>query len=283
MSLPFLISVDASSTSSTSKGLNLKQVSYFGCVLLKSPNLAQALSFIDGNFASFEVCVDATAIESAGEVVDILNAGASIVFVSMNQLTQLCREQAVPSSRLVVSVTSSEEIAQLKGWIEEDKERREISVHSTVSLPIDVILSELDDNSLVKTVYRSSEDGTTQTDLLVNEQERVVSVIPSTSLTLGDEGNSAVKLLVTGAVPDSNTGLYATIVTDERGVALGLVWSSEKSISEALKTGTGVYQSRKRGLWYKGQSSGDIQELVRLGLDCDSDCLIFTVRQKGRG
>jgi phosphoribosyl-ATP pyrophosphohydrolase/phosphoribosyl-AMP cyclohydrolase/histidinol dehydrogenase len=73
------------------------------------------------------------------------------------------------------------------------------------------------------------------------------------------------------------------LVTDERGIALGLVYSSEKSVSESLRTGSGVYQSRKRGLWYKGESSGDVQELVRVGLDCDSDCLQFVVRQKGRG
>ncbi|KMU82580.1 histidine biosynthesis trifunctional protein [Coccidioides immitis H538.4] len=284
MSLPFLISVDADSISSPSpSGLTLKQVSYFGCVLLKSPSLEQALSFINANFTTFEICVDATAIESVGDVVDILNAGASNVFVTLGQLTSLSKEQSVPSSRLVVSISSADEVAQLKTWILEDKERREICVHSAGSSPIDAILSELDDNSLVRTVYRSSIGETTQTNFLLNEQERVISIIPSTSLTVDDEGNSAVKLLVTGAIPDNNTGLYATIVTDERGVALGLVWSSEKSISEALKTGTGVYQSRKRGLWYKGQSSGDIQELVRVGLDCDSDCLIFVVKQKGRG
>ncbi|EEP82276.1 histidine biosynthesis protein [Uncinocarpus reesii 1704] len=284
MSLPFLISVDADSISSpSSNGLTLKQISYFGCVLLKSPSLDQALSFIKANFAAFEICIDATGIGSAGDVLDILNAGASNAFVTFGQLTALSEEQAVPSSRLVVSVSSASEVAQLKTWIADNKERRDISVHSAEAPAIDAILSELDDNSLVKTVYRSSTDGTTQTNFLVNEQERVISIFPSTSLTIGDEQNSAVKLLVTGAVPDNNTGLYATIVTDERGVALGLVWSSEKSISEALKTGTGVYQSRKRGLWYKGQSSGDIQELVRIGLDCDSDCLIFIVRQKGRG
>ncbi|WEW54849.1 trifunctional histidinol dehydrogenase [Emydomyces testavorans] len=284
MSLPFLISVDADSISTPSpNGLTLKQVSYFGRVLLRTPNLEQALSFINANFAAFEICVDATRIELAGEVVDILNAGASNAFVTLNQLASLSREQSVPSSRLVVSVSSAEEATQLKGWIADDKERREISVYSAQLSAIDDILYELGDRSLVRMVYRSFEDSATKNNSLMNEWERVVSIIPSNSVALENEGNLAVKLLVADAVPDSNTGLYATIVTDERGVALGLVWSSEKSILEALKTGTGVYQSRKRGLWYKGQSSGDTQELVRVGLDCDSDCLIFVVRQKGRG
>jgi phosphoribosyl-ATP pyrophosphohydrolase / phosphoribosyl-AMP cyclohydrolase / histidinol dehydrogenase len=94
---------------------------------------------------------------------------------------------------------------------------------------------------------------------------------------------AAARMLAVCAVPDQHTGLYATSVTDERGVSLGLVWSSDESMAEALRTGTGVYQSRKRGLWYKGQSSGDVQELVRVGWDCDGDCLCFVVKQKGRG
>ena len=57
----------------------------------------------------------------------------------------------------------------------------------------------------------------------------------------------------------------------------------DESIAKALRTGTGVYQSRKRGLWYKGQSSGDVQELLRVGYDCDSDCLLFVVKQIGKG
>lgn len=53
-------------------------------------------------------------------------------------------------------------------------------------------------------------------------------------------------------------------------------------MNEALRTQTGVYQSRKRGLWYKGATSGDTQELVRISLDCDNDALKFVVKQKGR-
>ncbi|KAH3663564.1 hypothetical protein OGAPHI_004965 [Ogataea philodendri] len=82
---------------------------------------------------------------------------------------------------------------------------------------------------------------------------------------------------------DRQDGLYTTLVTDSRNQALGLVYSSKKSISEAIKTGTGVYQSRKHGLWYKGQTSGATQKLLQLELDCDSDCLKFVVEQAGAG
>lgn len=77
--------------------------------------------------------------------------------------------------------------------------------------------------------------------------------------------------------------LWPTIVSDENGVALGLAWSDAGSLREAVRTRRGVYRSRRRGLWRKGESSGDVQELLAVDLDCDRDALRFTVRQAGRG
>ena len=82
---------------------------------------------------------------------------------------------------------------------------------------------------------------------------------------------------------DRPDGLWPTVVVDEAGVALGLAWSDLASLREAVKTGSGVYHSRRRGLWRKGESSGATQELVRVELDCDRDALRFTVRQRGDG
>jgi len=78
-------------------------------------------------------------------------------------------------------------------------------------------------------------------------------------------------------------GPWPTVVCDENGVALGLVWSDAASVREALATGRGVYRSRRRGLWVKGLESGCTQDLLRLDLDCDRDALRVTVRQHGSG
>lgn len=78
-------------------------------------------------------------------------------------------------------------------------------------------------------------------------------------------------------------GLWPTVVVDELGKALGLAWSNEQSIREAVKQKRGVYHSRSRGLWVKGESSGNAQELLGIALDCDRDALRFTVRQQGQG
>lgn len=78
-------------------------------------------------------------------------------------------------------------------------------------------------------------------------------------------------------------GLWPTVVAGERGTALGLVWSSLESVRTAIDEGRGVYHSRSRGLWRKGQSSGATQKLLRVEPDCDRDALRFTVAQRGSG
>ncbi len=82
---------------------------------------------------------------------------------------------------------------------------------------------------------------------------------------------------------DRADGLWATVVTDEHGIALGLAWSDGDSLREAVRSGRGVYHSRRRGLWIKGETSGATQELLRVSVDCDRDALRFTVRQNAPG
>lgn len=119
------------------------------------------------------------------------------------------------------------------------------------------------------------------------KQYSAIPIFPATKLTISNtpsSGQVSIPELLAGEwVSDRTDKLVPTVVTDERGIALGLVYSSQESFAESLKTGTGVYQSRKRGLWYKGATSGDTQELISVALDCDQDCLKFVVRQKGRG
>lgn len=84
-------------------------------------------------------------------------------------------------------------------------------------------------------------------------------------------------------VSDRADGLIPTVVVDERGTALGLAWSSRDSLARAVDERRGIYQSRRRGMWTKGELSGATQRLLRVDLDCDRDALRFTVRQEGAG
>lgn len=84
-------------------------------------------------------------------------------------------------------------------------------------------------------------------------------------------------------VSDRADGLFPTVVVNEQHVVLGLVYSSVESIKEAVNTQRGVYQSRQRGLWRKGETSGAHQDLLAIHLDCDRDALCFVVTQHGAG
>ena len=78
--------------------------------------------------------------------------------------------------------------------------------------------------------------------------------------------------------------LWPTVVCDEEGHALGLVWSTRESVEAAVRERRGIYWSRSRdSLWIKGETSGATQELLRVELDCDRDALRFVVRQHGSG
>ena len=82
-------------------------------------------------------------------------------------------------------------------------------------------------------------------------------------------------------VSDRADYLVPTTVVDESKHVLGLAYSSPASIRVALDRGMGVYWSRSRGLWIKGETSGATQKLLNISLDCDRDALCFTVRQEG--
>lgn len=78
--------------------------------------------------------------------------------------------------------------------------------------------------------------------------------------------------------------VWPTVVCDEGGRALGLVWSTRESLARAVAERRGIYWSRSRqALWEKGATSGNTQLLLRVDLDCDRDAVRFTVRQGGAG
>lgn len=68
---------------------------------------------------------------------------------------------------------------------------------------------------------------------------------------------------------------------DTREVLM-MAWMNAEAVRETLKTGRVCYWSRSRsGLWRKGESSGQVQTLKSLALDCDGDTLLLQVEQTG--
>ncbi|GAC99652.1 histidinol dehydrogenase [Pseudozyma hubeiensis SY62] len=89
-----------------------------------------------------------------------------------------------------------------------------------------------------------------------------------------------VDAFVAPLTSDRTDGLFATtVVSAACSTSLGLVYSSPLSIRKSIATGSAHYQSRNRGLWHKGESSGATQQVVSIRQDCDSDAIQFAVRQ----
>lgn len=83
--------------------------------------------------------------------------------------------------------------------------------------------------------------------------------------------------------PDFSKGLLPVIVQEnDSGLVLMLAWLNEEAWQESLRTGEAHYWSRSRKkLWHKGESSGNVQKIKSIRLDCDNDSILFLVEQKG--
>jgi phosphoribosyl-AMP cyclohydrolase len=83
---------------------------------------------------------------------------------------------------------------------------------------------------------------------------------------------------------DAN-GLIAAIATHaQTGEVLMLGYMNAESLARTLELGEAVYFSRSRNeIWHKGATSGQIQTVVEMRVDCDQDCLWLKVLPQGDG
>ena len=80
-------------------------------------------------------------------------------------------------------------------------------------------------------------------------------------------------------------GLIAAVATDaDTGEVLMLAWMNAEALDLTLATGEAHYWSRsRRELWHKGATSGQIQTVQELRVDCDQDAVWLRVRVGGDG
>lgn len=78
-------------------------------------------------------------------------------------------------------------------------------------------------------------------------------------------------------------GLVPAIAQDaESGTVLMMAWMNREALQQTVSTGHAVYYSRSRQrLWPKGESSGHIQPVSSIRLDCDADVILLAVEQIG--
>ncbi|CAG8588065.1 23261_t:CDS:2 [Racocetra persica] len=233
-------------------------------------------------------------------IIQFLDQGAQKVIIPVSKILTNDYTFALPADRLAVSLNSrdlcDEELIKklaglVSGYLVTDVELKSISGNFFQDL--NNFIQNVQKNTIlsgsiakVGIILQETNNIKYSSDLV--QQLSTISadlVVPIKYLTLDSDNNllNVADALTCTLKSDRPDGLFITVVVDERGVALGVVYSSAESVREALKTRTGVYQSRKRGLWHKGATSGSVQELKKIEVDCDGDTLKFTVKQFGTG
>ena len=96
---------------------------------------------------------------------------------------------------------------------------------------------------------------------------------------------STFRPLDSNEVHFDDRGLVPAIVQDALdGRVLMMAWMNAESLALSLETGSTVFWSRSRGeIWAKGATSGNVQVIESVSMDCDGDTLLFQVQQVGAG
>lgn len=302
----FLVSVELEKLTEQSD-LDLRTLSFLNRVFVRvtPENYPSALSHLQKYFNKFTTYCDVTALENPTDIISLLDNGAVKVSASYSQIKALVENGLKDLGRVILYVDQSTYDKDPEGAAKEINHSLRVVVDTThVGIHLrgagvgagangwqilDLLQKQTNshgDSPIRYVTLAHAEDTWTQYVRAIKAGH--VPIVPAGALAIGGEKIPNLiqpySLIINAIRSDRPDGLFATIVSDEHGICLGLVYSNEKSIETALKLGRGVYHSRSRNkLWIKGDESGDIQELVSIGWDCDADALRFTVRQKGNG
>lgn len=232
--LPLVASVDLTLGPPFQNGITRDQCSLLGCVFftINDSKVERLLGFLNQHVEK-RGYINVTAVTSIESIVSLLDAGARTVFVGSSQLESL---KAYDDRVALVVSDSDKDFGKLPagGALIKCGEDLEVSRAALKSCK----------QSKASPIFltTSSKDNMQAVVNLAREHSAIV-VIPAAHLTM--ENTSSKELLSVPAViaaswtSDRSDHLIPTIVTDERGISLGLVYSSQESLSESLKTGTG--------------------------------------------
>ncbi len=223
---------------------------------------------------------------------DFLAAGAKRIIIGTNVTPGFLKD--LPKERVIVAIDTKDGSVTANGWTEDTGKTPEEVMKETESCCSEFLFTDIGREGMLQGCDM--------------KKARALRALTKNRLTLAggisdrgeireleDAGINAQlgMALYTGrlrlddaflAVLDfrKGDGLIPTVVQDEGGQVLMLGFSSEESLRKALTGGRGIYYSRSRKrLWTKGETSGNVQELLRARYDCDRDALLFTVRQQG--
>ncbi|GMQ81119.1 MAG: hypothetical protein BMS9Abin05_0549 [Rhodothermia bacterium] len=222
-----------------------------------------------------------------------LNAGVKKVIIGTNASETFC--SVLPKDRIIAAVDAVRGEVVVDGWQEQTGESVLDRIRRLAPFVGGFLLTQVEfegglsgyDRELIGSAQeaasgvritaaggiRSADDVADLDQLKVDAQ--VGMALYTGRLSLGETIAACLNRPVDGR-------FWPTVVCNEQGGTLGLVWSTAESVSAAVEQRRGIYWSRTRDkLWFKGATSGNTQQLLRVDLDCDRDALRYTVEQHG--
>jgi phosphoribosyl-ATP pyrophosphohydrolase len=236
-------------------------------------------------------------VRTVGAALDWLDAGATRVVIGTAASSDFCGQ--LPRDRVVVAVDAERGRVVVEGWQTATEHGPVERIRELSAVAGGFLLTQVEveggmagfDREVVERAAIACAEGNarltaaggiTRPDEIGWLDRLGVDAQVGMALYTGRLSLEAALTAVLGPPVDGR--LWPTVVCDDLGETLGLVWSSRESLAAAIQERRGVYWSRSRNaLWRKGDTSGARQALRRIELDCDRDALRFTVRQDGPG
>ena len=291
----FLVSLTVKEVANTSF---LKTVAYVGAIVLEiaSQEFESAQTFVQANCGLLDIYCDCTAISDIEKIILLLNSGCTNVIVNESSLSALAAEGFTQEHLARLTLSLEHILLSSEKDAEDELDKIVVKYGHRVHGGLNVLFNASSLSAILERIRVLGVQNKCFLKWTRNPGDEVFSVIrkgyrvilPSAHVSLQKQDavtKTFIPNLITKSLrSDRADGLFPTIVTDESGLSLGLVYSNIESIEKAVLLGRGVYYSRSRGgLWIKGEESGNVQELRKISLDCDADALQFTVRQTGDG
>lgn len=233
--LPLVPFVDIPLDNPFQKGITREQVASLGCIYfaVQDSFVKKLLGFLKQHVA-IQSYVNVTAITSTDDVLSILDSGARKIFVQPSQYESFKSYGDRVALAAPQDGTYSGEISS--GGIL-------ISSNGDMS-GCESLLQKYAEAKASPSFLLADSGVNLQACIVLAKQYSAVVVVPSSMLTMennAEKGCLSVPMFIGSSwTSDRSDNLIPTIVTDERGIALGLVYSSQESLAESLKTGTGM-------------------------------------------
>jgi len=233
-------------------------------------------------------------IRTIEKAMEWLNAGAVKVVIGTAAKPEFLRQ--LPRERVVVALDARHGEVVVEGWQTSTGKNvkdciRELAPYAGGFLitfveregrmagidlvAIEELIEELQSTPFGKNTQITIAGGiTTEADLAALDDLGVEGQVGMALYTGRIDLGDAISATLRSDRPD---GLFVTVIADERGTILGLAHSSKESIKLSLKERRAIFCS------LKGETSGDILELIKVEVNCGRDMLLFTVQQTSNG